>query len=100
MKKREYNQMMKYLLRPKDKNLLKYIENVKNEDPATMKAIAEYNPKLAKKPKPIKPPVYDWKLGDWTDLLDEDYIPPEPDPESKIRRNDTGIVTLLRYRNF
>ena len=100
MKKREFGQMMKYLLRPKDKKLLKYVENVKNNDSATMKAIAEYNPKLAKKPKPIKPLESDWKLGDWTDLLDEDYIPPEPDPESKIRRNDTGIVTLLRYRNF
>jgi hypothetical protein len=97
MKKREYDQMMKYLLRPKDKNLLKYIENVKNNDPATMKAIAEYNPKLAKKPKPIKPLVFDWKVGDWTDLTDEDYIPPEEETKRIVPK---GIVSLLNLKKI
>jgi hypothetical protein len=39
---RNYNKPEK--LTDKDKNLLRYVENVKNNDPATMKAIAEYNP--------------------------------------------------------
>ena len=33
-------------LTDKDKALLRYVDNVKKNDPATMKMIAEYNPLL------------------------------------------------------
>ena len=37
-----------------DDKLLKYIDNVKANDPATMKMLAEYDPKYWEMPKPSK----------------------------------------------
>jgi hypothetical protein len=50
---------------------------------------------IAKKPKPIEPLNFDWKLGDWTNLLDHDYKPEPTKPEEtkKIRQ---GLAYLLK----
>ena len=52
---RNYNKPEK--LTDKDKNLLRYVENVKNNDPATISAIRKYNP---------NEPQWDENLGAFT----------------------------------
>ena len=38
------------------------------------------------KPVPINPPPYDWRIGDWTDLEDEDVPPPPPPTTEDIKK--------------
>lgn len=58
--------------------------------------------------KPVKPkplvPEYDWRLGDWTDLLDEDVPLPPPENIEKVlnikKREVAGLESLLRLHKF
>ena len=60
----------------------KDIEEMKIKDKAKEKIIKKTliveKPKT--KPVSISPPPYDWRIGDWTDLEDED-VPPPPTTE-------------------
>ena len=39
---------------------------------------------IVEKPKPVKPLEWDWRLGDWRDLFDEDAPSPPPEDIEKV----------------
>ncbi len=47
---------------------------------------------------------WDWRLGDWTDLFDEDAPPPPPEDIEKVlnikKKEVTGLESLLRLPNL
>jgi len=166
MKIHEYNEMMRYLVRPKDKlskeekkkivkdfhkkaeqpkskpmPIIKYIDTMNRlygngEDPKEInprefedikkslpvsemvKNEERFNDKILKrdkyetpkkkiikktliveKPKPVKPPEWDWRLGDWRDLFDEDAPSQPPADIEKVlnikKREVAGLEALL-----
>ena len=50
------------------------------------------------KPKPLAP-EWDWRLGDWTDLFDEDAPPPPPEDIEKVlnikKKEGAGLEALM-----
>ena len=55
------------------------------------------------KPKPLVP-EWDWRLGDWRDLFDEDAPSPPPEDIEKVlnikKREVAGLESLLRLHKF
>ena len=55
---------------------------------------------IVEKPKPVKPPEWDWRLGDWRDLFDEDVPSPPPADIEKVlnikKKEVAGLESLLR----
>ena len=57
---------------------------------------------VVKKPVKSKPPVpeWEWRLGDWTDLFDEDAPMSPPEDIEKVlnikKREVAGLESLLR----
>jgi len=54
---------------------------------------------IVEKPKPVKPPEWDWRLGDWRDLFDEDTPSQPPADIEKVlnikKREVAGLEALL-----
>ena len=54
---------------------------------------------IVEKPKPVKPPEWDWRLGDWRDLFDEDAPSPPPADIEKVlnikKKEVAGLEALL-----
>ena len=52
------------------------------------------------KPKPVVPD-WDWQLGDWTDLLDEDVPPPPVEDIEKVlnikKKEVAGLEAILNF---
>ena len=55
---------------------------------------------IVEKPKPVKPLEWDWRLGDWRDLFDEDAPSPPPADIEKVlnikKKEVAGLESLLR----
>ena len=54
---------------------------------------------IVEKPKPVKPLEWDWRLGDWRDLFDEDAPSPPPADIEKVlnikKKEVAGLEALL-----
>ena len=57
---------------------------------------------VVKKPKPAPlVPEWDWRLGDWTDILDEDAPAPAPEDIEKVlnikKKEVAGLEAILNF---
>ena len=124
LSKAEKKEVVKDFYKPKSKPMpiVKYIDTMNRlygNEGGVVKEPERYNDKILKrdkyetpkkqiikktliveKPKPVKPPEWDWRLGDWRDLFDEDAPPPPEDVEKvlKIKKKEVaGLEALLNF---